>query len=200
MGLDCFMMKIKKLISVCFYVAYLGLLTTCQPSAKEPVQEQEETKPPIDKDELIVRLSMLMNGGSDEAEQEINTLINYAIDHLYDVQLAPSGLLYEIIEKGDGAPIAWGDFLSAHYKGFFLNGKVFADSRQQGQPLDFYVGNMIDAWNEGLQLINVGGKIRLLVPSNLGYGEDGLKTTKGTVLVPGNELLIFEVAVLEKRK
>lgn len=199
MGLDFFMMKVRKIIPIYFYITCLFVLTNCQPAANQSDKKEQKKESKIDKDELTLRLSMLMNGSSEKAEQEINTLINYAIDHLYDVQLTPSGLLYEVIEKGDGEPIAWGDFLIAHYKGSFLDGTVFADSHRQDKTLDFYVGNMIDAWNEGLQLINVGGKIRLLVPSKLGYGEDGLKTKKGDILVPADELLVFEVTVLSEK-
>ena len=201
MGLDCFMMKTNP-IKLILIIVFLHLMISCQPTANKSntVDAEQEEMPTINEDELILGLSSLMTADTSLAGREQNSLVNYAIDHLYDVQLMPSGLLYEIIQKGEGTPIVWGDFLSAHYKGSFLNGKIFADSHKQGKTLDFYVGNMIDAWNEGLQLINVGGKIRLLVPSNLGYGKDGLKTRKGKILVAGDEPLIFEVAVLEKKE
>ena len=91
-----------------------------------------------------------------------------------------------------------GIFLVTHYKGHLLDGSVFADSRQSGRTLDFYVGNMIPAWNEGLQLLQVGGKMRLLVPSALGYGENGLTNSRGKVIVPPHQILAFEIEVLEK--
>ena len=98
----------------------------------------------------------------------------------------------------EGEAIVWGDYLRAHYRGAFLDGKVFADSRALDRPLEFYVGNMIDGWNEGLQLIAPGGKMILLVPSALGYGADGLVTSRGDTLVPAHAILRFEIEVLER--
>ncbi|MEL7414222.1 MAG: FKBP-type peptidyl-prolyl cis-trans isomerase, partial [Pseudomonadota bacterium] len=74
------------------------------------------------------------------------------------------------------------------------------DSRAQDRTLEFYVGNMIDAWNEGLQLIKVGGRIQLMVPSQLGYGEEGLVSSFGRTIVPPHQILVFEVEVLEKQE
>ena len=176
-------------------------MISCQSATNKSntVDAAQEEMPKINEDELALNLSSLMTADTSLAGREQNSLINFAIDHQYAVHLTPSGLLYEIIQKGDGEPILWGDFLMAHYKGMFLDGTVFADSYQQNKTLDFYVGNMIDAWNEGLPLINVDGKVRFLVPSRLGYGVDGLKTGKGTVLVAGNQLLVFEVEILGKK-
>lgn len=63
--------------------------------------------------------------------------------------------------------------------------------------MDFYIGNMIPGWNEGLQLLKVGGKARFLVPSHLGYGEEGFKDGEA-YLVPPNRVLVFELEVLKK--
>ena len=66
------------------------------------------------------------------------------------------------------------------------------------KPLEFYIGNMVPGWNEGLQLICPGGKILLLIPSALAYGEKGFPDGKDGFLVPPNTVLAFEVEVLEK--
>lgn len=192
---------IKAILKCILIVVVLQLMISCQSTEKQSnkVDVEQGAISPIDEDELILKLSSLMTAGISLVGREQNSLVNYAINQHFDIKLTQTGLLYEIIQQGDGAPIVWGDFLITHYKGTFLDGTVFADSHQQNKTLDFYVGNMINAWNEGLQLINVGGKIRLLVPSRLGYGVDGLKTTTGTVLVAGNQLLVFEVAVLGKK-
>jgi FKBP-type peptidyl-prolyl cis-trans isomerase len=132
--------------------------------------------------------------------REQNALANYAIEHMLDVQVSETGLFYGVVTPGTGEEINWGDYLTVHYKGYLPDGRVFGDSRKDDRPLSFYVGNMIDAWNEGLQYVHVGEKLLLLVPSRLGYGAEGLKTQAGRVIVPEHQLLIFEVEVLEKTK
>lgn len=169
-----------------------------QASTTEDVPE--ETLPPINEDEVLLELSAHLSTDTSRAAREQNAIIDYAIENLLPVKPTNSGLFYRILQEGTGEPIAWGDFLSAHYKGYQLDGSVFADSEKQNRPLEFYVGNMIDAWNEGLQLIDVGGKIQLLVPSRLGYGEEGLVSSMGRTIVPPNQILVFEVEVLEKQE
>ena len=147
-----------------------------------------------------MQLSAYLSTDTSRAAREQNAIVDYAIENLLNIEATNSGLFYQILSEGDGEPIAWGDFLSAHYKGYLLDGNVFADSRAQDRTLEFYVGNMIDAWNEGLQLIKVGGRIRLLVPSRLGYGEEGLVSSFGRTIVPPHQILVFEVEVLEKQE
>mgnify|MGYP001794909162 CR=1 FL=1 len=161
---------------------------------------KEDLPPPINEDDLLMQLSAYLSTDTSRAARQQNAIVDYAIDNLLNVQATNSGLFYQILSEGDGEPIAWGDFLSAHYKGYLLDGSVFADSRAQDRTLEFYVGNMIDAWNEGLQLIKVGGQIQLLVPSRLGYGEDGLVSSFGRTIVPPHQILVFEVEVLEKQE
>ncbi|MEO0725580.1 MAG: FKBP-type peptidyl-prolyl cis-trans isomerase [Bacteroidota bacterium] len=179
------------------------LLVACggqsSPAADSAPPEQD-VPPPIKEDDLLMQLSAYLSTDTSRAAREQNDIIDYAIDNLLPLEATNSGLFYQVLSEGDGEPIAWGDFLSAHYKGYLLDGKVFADSRAQDRTLEFYVGNMIDAWNEGLQLINVGGRIQLLVPSQLGYGEDGLMSSFGRTIVPPHQILVFEVEVLEKQE
>ncbi len=153
--------------------------------------------PTVTEDDLITRLSIdLIAAPSTQLEREQNVLINHAIDNLWNVQRTDSGLYYEILEAGQGDPIQWGDYIEVHYEGTFMDGRVFDSSRKRKKPMNFYVGNMIDGWNEGLQLIKPKGKIRLLVPSPLAYGEKGLATAKGDTLVPANAVLLFDIEVL----
>lgn len=191
-------MSIRNLIVLFLWTSLLFVISCGAAADQATESEQNVEEIPVDEDELIVNLSSLMSADTSRVGRDNNVLLNYAIDQLYEVELTNSGLLYQIIEEGEGASIAWGDFLKAHYKGAYLDGKVFANSQKNKQPLEFYVGNMIDAWNEGLQLIKVGGKIRLLVPSHLGYGEQGLIGSNGVEIVPPHQLLVFEVEVLEK--
>jgi len=167
-------------------------LSACQTNQQEQERQTEVVaKPKVNEEDLLLRLSTLMTADTSLKGRQLNQLLNYAIDNSLDVQQTPSGLLYYIEKQGEGEPILWGDFLKAHYKGYFLDGKVFADSQKKGKTLDFYVGNMIDAWNEGLQLLKVGGKMLLLVPSDLAYGSAGA----GGV-IPPNATLIFDVELV----
>src|SRR5690554_943257 len=102
-----------------------------------------------------------------------------------------SGLQYEIITKGDGATPKATDSVRCHYHGTLLDGTVFDSSVQRGEPAVFGVNQVIKGWVEALQLMPVGSKWRLFIPSNLAYGEQGA----GGSIEP-NSTLIFEVELL----
>ncbi len=178
------------------------LLVACgekNPSTTEEEPTVPEEMPTEQEDAIMLRLSAeLVADPQSQGQKDRNAIINYAIDKVLDVQSTESQLYYQVLRPGEGAPIEWGDRLRAHYKGYFLDGKVFDSSYRRDEPLEFYLGNTIPGWNEGLEKIKVGGKILLLVPSHLGYGEEGLKSGKGKVLVPPHEALAFEIEVLEK--
>ena len=105
-----------------------------------------------------------------------------------------SGLRYQIIQKGDGKKANKGDKVSVHYKGQLLDGTVFDSSYKRKQPIDFNVGigQVIQGWDEGIMLLNVGDKARFVIPSNLAYGERGA----GGV-IPPNATLIFDVELMK---
>jgi len=131
-------------------------------------------------------------------EKGQNEVINYAIDQKLDVQSTSRGLLYQVIEPGEGESIEWGDRLQVHYQGYFLDGTTFDSSYERGKPLEFYVGNVIPGWNEGLQKLRVGSKALLLVPAHLAYGVQGLSDGQGGYLVPPKKSLIFQIHVMER--
>lgn len=187
------------LVWTCFSLFGLLACGDASPPISEPAVATPALPPP-NEDDLLLRLSAYLSTDTSRTAREQNEIVDYAIENLLDVQATESGLFYQIQQSGTGEMIEWGDFLVAHYKGYLLDGTVFADSRKRDRPLEFYVGNMIPAWNEGLQLLRVGGQQRLLVPSHLGYGKDGLVTSKGKTLVPPHQILAFELEVLEKRQ
>lgn len=104
----------------------------------------------------------------------------------------PSGLQYEILKKGEGKTPVATDQVKCHYHGTLIDGTVFDSSVQRGTPATFGVNQVIPGWVEALQLMPVGSKWKLFIPSNLAYGEAGAGQTIGP-----NSTLIFEVEVLD---
>ena len=112
--------------------------------------------------------------------------------HKAGVVELPSGLQYEILKQGTGAKPSASDKVKCHYHGTLINGTVFDSSVQRGEPATFGVSQVIPGWVEALQMMPVGSKWRLFIPSNLAYGEHGA----GDVIEP-NSTLIFDVELLD---
>lgn len=103
-----------------------------------------------------------------------------------------SGLQYKILNEGSGAKPTANDTVKCHYEGRLINGQVFDSSIRRGEPAEFPVGGVIAGWVEALQLMPVGSKWQLYIPSELAYGQHGA----GAAIGP-NETLIFDVELLE---
>jgi len=102
-----------------------------------------------------------------------------------------TGLQYKELKAGDGAKPNKSDRVKVHYKGTLVDGTVFDSSYDRGEPIVFPVTGVIAGWIEGLQLMQVGSKFELTIPSNLAYGTNG----SGPVIGP-DATLIFEVELL----
>ncbi len=109
-----------------------------------------------------------------------------------NVVTLPSGLQYEIITEGTGAKPKATESVKCHYHGTLIDGTVFDSSVQRGQPATFGVNQVIKGWVEALQLMPVGSKWRLFIPSELGYGAQGA----GQMIAP-HAALVFEVELLD---
>ncbi|MCQ2189842.1 MAG: FKBP-type peptidyl-prolyl cis-trans isomerase [Paludibacteraceae bacterium] len=103
----------------------------------------------------------------------------------------PSGLQYKVLVEGTGAKPKESDVVDCHYEGRLINGTIFDSSYKRGQSAQFPVGGVIPGWVEALQMMPVGSKWQLYIPSNLAYGEYGA----GNDIMP-NETLIFDVELL----
>jgi len=103
-----------------------------------------------------------------------------------------SGLQYIVLSEGTGPKALKTDKVSVHYKGTLIDGTEFDSSHKRGKPAEFSVTGVIPGWTEALQLMNVGSKFKVFIPSKLAYGERGA----GAQIGP-NSTLIFEMELLE---
>jgi FKBP-type peptidyl-prolyl cis-trans isomerase FklB len=108
------------------------------------------------------------------------------------VVVLPSGLQYEILKAGTGDKPKITDTVKAHYIGTLINGTEFDNSYKRGEPLEIPVGGVIQGWVEALQLMPVGSKWKLFIPSELGYGDRGAGGS-----IPGGSALVFEVELVD---
>ena len=107
------------------------------------------------------------------------------------VKTTASGLQYEIVTKAEGAQPKATDVVSVHYEGRLTDGKVFDSSIQRGSPIDLPVSGVIPGWVEALQLMHVGEKAKLYIPSDLAYGAQSPSPA-----IPANSVLVFDLELL----
>jgi FKBP-type peptidyl-prolyl cis-trans isomerase len=110
------------------------------------------------------------------------------------VKTTATGLQYEVITEGNGVRPTIKDSVTCNYKGSLLNGTVFDNSYDRGQPITFPLSGVIPGWTEGLQLMTVGSKYKFYVPYNLAYGAFDYGP------IPGGSMLTFEVELLDVKK
>lgn len=108
-----------------------------------------------------------------------------------EITTTASGLQYEVLKAGEGDKPKVTDTVSCHYKGTLIDGTEFDSSYKRGEPASFPLQGVIKGWTEALQLMPVGSKWKLHIPSELGYGEGGSPPNIGP-----NEALVFEVELL----
>lgn len=113
------------------------------------------------------------------------------LDDNPDITKAESGLYYEIIEPGEGEKATAEDEVRLHYTGTLVDGTVFDSSHQRGEPATFPVNRVVPGFSEGVQLVAPGGRIKLYIPPELGYGD------QAPGQIPPRSVLIFDVEMLE---
>ena len=107
------------------------------------------------------------------------------------VIVTESGLQYQFVTKGEGAVPKIDDQVKVHYAGSLIDGTEFDSSIARGEPVVFGVNQVIPGWSEAMQLIPVGSKVKLVIPSQLAYGEQGVMPK-----IEPNSVLIFDVELL----
>lgn len=152
-------------------------------------------KPRISMDQAnqILQEFMLANN-EEEAARNMEEGLLYLSNNIENegVTETESGLQYKVIKKGYGDSPGIEDQVKCHYHGILLDGTVFDSSIERNEPAIFPVNAVINGWAEALQLMQVGAKWRIFVPSYLAYGEEGA----GGLIGP-NATLIFDIELLE---
>ena len=166
-----------------------------------------------DYDEFIKGMNDIMKGRKTRFEKsELNEILDAAFDALMaernagvaqeetvflaenarnpGINITSSGLQYEVIREGTGAKPSAEDRVLVHYEGKLLDGTVFDNTYDRGEPAEFYLNQVITGWTEGLQLMSVGSSYRFYIPSALGYGPGGMMS------IPPYATLIFDVELL----
>lgn len=156
------------------------------------------TAPEIDFAECQQVLNDYFSNIQEEETRKMNAVRKEGEDFLSEngkrpeVKTTASGLQYEVIKEGTGKRPTVNDVVKVHYHGTLIDGTVFDSSVKRGTPAEFGVSQVIKGWVEALQLMPVGSKYKLYIPSELAYGQQGA----GAMIKP-NSALVFEVELLE---
>ena len=153
---------------------------------REPQMTNERAR------EVVTQLFMRLQQEEAELNAAAGKEYQEIMRHKSGVVTLPSGLQYEVIKEGSGAKPKATDKVKVHYHGTLINGVVFDSSVERGTPAEFPLNAVIPGWTEILQLMPIGSKWRVVIPSELAYGSRGA----GDVIRP-NMTLIFEIELLD---
>ncbi|MDR2740189.1 MAG: FKBP-type peptidyl-prolyl cis-trans isomerase [Treponema sp.] len=142
-------------------------------------------------------MPLIQNAMRDAMARQVEENKQKGIDFLTEngkkagVKTTSSGLQYELVSSGTGPNPRASDTVSVHYEGTLLDGTVFDSSYERGEPTEFPLDQVIAGWTEGIQLMEIGSTYRLFIPSDLAYGEQGVRN-----FIPPNSTLIFKIELL----
>ena len=145
-----------------------------------------------DKQALEAHIGQLAEKQKEAEKAEVETFKQWVLANYPTAQFTPSGLGYVVDSEGTGKQAVAGKNVSVHYTGSFQNGQVFDSSHARRQPIDFRLGEgrVIKGWDEGIALMKEGAKYTLLIPYQLGYGQNGYGP------IPAKATLIFETELM----
>jgi FKBP-type peptidyl-prolyl cis-trans isomerase FkpA/FKBP-type peptidyl-prolyl cis-trans isomerase FklB len=161
------------------------------------MKDAKESKPKMKPEEMQQALQKLQEGINKKQMEAAETNLAESKKFMEGnkskegVKTTASGLQYVVVTEGKGKTPAATDTVKAHYKGTLTNGTQFDSSYDRGQPAEFPLNGVIKGWSEALQLMKVGGKIKLFIPPELGYGP---APHPG---IPANSVLVFDVELLD---
>ena len=139
---------------------------------------------------LMASVLVFLACKKDQFEKDEALIKQYISDNKLDASRTSEGLYYVISDSGTGIKPTLANSVKINYSGYLTNGKVF-DSSPEGNPPTFALTNLIVGWQIGLPLLKEGGRIKLLVPSALGYGSKAVGT------IPANSVLVFDIELLD---
>lgn len=181
-----------------------GITQTVEPGSGKPAYTEEELTAAMASFEIFMKAKAEANMTPEQraeqaaAKQKMEAGKEEGVKFLAtngkrkEVTTTKSGLQYEVIKAGTGPKPAITDTVSVHYHGTLVNGTVFDSSVERGMPASFGLQEVIKGWTEALQLMPVGSKWKLVIPSDLAYGESGSPSGGIGPGVP----LVFEVELL----
>lgn len=141
----------------------------------------------------VAQLAKAAKKKDDEAlAKSFQELLSKNVDeHGNKLQKTDSGLMYVVLKTGDGSTPKPSDVVVVHYTGWLMDGTKFDSSRDKNKPLVYRLDKLIKGWIEGVGIMKVGGKRRLIIPANLAYGE------RGSGQIPPNSMLVFDMELLD---
>jgi peptidylprolyl isomerase len=156
-----------------------ALLLLAAPSLADPPADKAAKKAEKETDKAAKKAEKEADKAAKKAEKE-------------KIHSTPSGLQYIELVEGTGPTPGRGQRVSVHYTGWLKNGQKFDSSVDRGQPIQFLLGTgqVIKGWDEGVATMKVGGKRKLIIPPELGYG------ARDVGPIPANSVLVFEVELL----
>ncbi|SDK10710.1 FKBP-type peptidyl-prolyl cis-trans isomerase FkpA [Ferrimonas sediminum] len=151
-------------------------------------------------DVLNARAKVLNEVKKERRDALVAEVAQASVDYLDEnrakqgVSVTESGLQYEVLVQGQGDKPAREDAVTVHYKGQLIDGTVFQDTHEAGEPKQVALINSIAGWEEGLQLMPIGSTYRFTIPAELAYG------TEGMGVIPGGAAVVFEIELIESNK
>lgn len=141
---------------------------------------------------LALPLLLVLSSCKDRAERDEEKILEYLADNNLTAERTAEGVYYILENPGTGTqPTSLGDEVEVHYEGYLLDGSVFDSSYDRGQTATFALWQVIRGWQIGIPLFKEGGKGKLLIPSELGYGAQAVGD------IPKNSVLIFDVELID---
>ncbi len=165
-----------------------------QVDSTRPVQMADSTAESALQDLLLQMQKKKESDEKAQAQKALDEQTKFLAENAKDttVKKTPKGVQYKVIKAGAGISPKMSDKVQVHYIGALLDGTEFDNSVKRGEPLEFPVSAVIEGWQDLLQVMKEGDKVKAWIPSALAYGEAGVPP-----MIPANAMLVFEVELLK---